>query len=92
MQTLTNPAHGGIHWTGAQITWFRRSVLQENTRDFGRHWVTEAGKELGGRTVESWEQHRRRPSYFVRQQMSSGFRDLARNHRHLWNELPPNPE
>lgn len=92
MQTLTRPDAGGYYWSPAQVIFLRRKLLQEDCRTFCRHFCLEDGKELRPRTVESWEQGLRRPSYFVRQQMSSAFRELTRRHPHVKALLPPNPE
>jgi hypothetical protein len=92
MQTLTRPDEGGIWWSPDQIKHLRRKILQEDTRTFCRHFCLEDGKELRPRTVESWDQGLRRPSYFVRQQMSSAFRELTRRHPHVKALLPANPD
>jgi hypothetical protein len=92
MQTLTSPEAGGIWWSPDQIKYLRRKILQEDCRTFCRHFTTEEGKELRARTVESWDQGLRRPSYFIRAQMSSAFRELTRRHPHVKALLPPNPE
>ena len=92
MQTLTRPDEGGIWWSPDQIKYLRRKILQEDCRTFCRHFTTEEGKELRARTVESWDQGLRRPSYFIRAQMSSAWRELTRRHPHVRALLPANPE
>jgi hypothetical protein len=92
MQTLTRPDEGGIWWSPNQIKCLRRKILQEDCRTFCRHFTTEDGKELRAMTVESWDQGLRRPSYFIRAQMSSAWRELTRRHPHVRTLLPPNPE
>jgi DNA-binding transcriptional regulator YiaG len=57
-------------WSPAWIRCLRRTVLRENTRFFAAHWVYEDGKEISPRTVEAWEQGRRRPPLYVRRHMS----------------------
>lgn len=87
MQTLNF-----VVWSPEQIMFFRRVVLQQNTRAFAHHWIHEAsGVPLSFRTIESWEQGLRRPSYWIRAQMSSDWRKLERKHIHLRGMLPENP-
>jgi hypothetical protein len=88
---LTLSGEHGIYWSPQQVKFFRRVILQENTATFARHWNREDGRELRSRTVESWEQQQRRPSYFVRAQMSSAWRLLERKHSKIRDLLPDNP-
>ena len=72
------------HW----ISHLRRTVLRENTKYFAAHWAQEDGSSISGRTVEAWEQGRRRPSLFVRQHMSRVLYRL-RNREERTIRMPP---
>jgi DNA-binding transcriptional regulator YiaG len=57
-------------WPPHHITFLRRQVLREDVDFFAAHWVKEDGSNVSGRSVEAWEQGRRKPSLFIRQHMS----------------------
>ena len=67
-------------WPPHHIKHLRRSILQENCRFFAAHWATEDGDGISPRTVESWEQGRRRPPLFIRQHMSRVLYRLRQRH------------
>jgi DNA-binding transcriptional regulator YiaG len=67
-------------WPPHHIKHFRRNVLRENVRYFASHWATENGVGISGRTVEAWEQGRRKPSLFIRQHMSRVVYRLRNHH------------
>jgi DNA-binding transcriptional regulator YiaG len=57
-------------WPPSWIKYLRRRILRENTRFFAAHWVYEDGHTVSPRTIEAWEQGRRRPPLYVRRHMS----------------------
>jgi hypothetical protein len=74
-------------WPPSWIKYFRRTVLRENTRFFAAHWVSEDGREISPRTVEAWEQGRRRPPLYVRRHMSHVLYRLNRKGANI--TMPP---
>ena len=57
-------------WVPSWIMYLRRDVLRENVRAFSAHWCSEDGLAFSPRTVEAWEQGRRKPPLFVRLAMT----------------------
>jgi DNA-binding transcriptional regulator YiaG len=67
-------------WPPHHIAFLRRTVLREDTRYFASHWAKEDGSGISARTVEAWEQGRRKPSLFIRQHLSRVLYRLRNRH------------
>jgi hypothetical protein len=57
-------------WVPSWIKYLRRRILRESTLAFAAHWCSEDGLAYSARTVEAWEQGRRKPPLFVRLAMT----------------------
>jgi len=57
-------------WVPSWIKYLRRRILHESTSAFAAHWCSEDGLAFSARTVEAWEQGRRKPNLFVRRAMT----------------------
>ena len=53
-------------WPPSHIRYARRTILKENVNFFAAHLVREGGVPVSRRSIESWEQGRRRPSLYIR--------------------------